>query len=441
MSGTKIPNNMSPKLLEVTERAKRPNARFLALAHLIDVPALERAYGRLRKKAAVGVDGVSVEKYGENLEVNLQNLHHRMKSKKYRHQPLRRTFVQKEDGSQRPIGISATEDKIVQGALREVLEAVYEPVFYEGSYGFRPGRSAHQILRFLDRAAGRNEINWVLEADIKSFFDSINRQMLQEMLQKRVPDGSIKRLVGKCLKVGVLEGEELSWSEDGTTQGSIISPLFGNIYLHYVLDEWFEATVKPKLSGKAHLVRYADDFVLTFEKKEDAERVMAVLPKRMEKHGLQLHPEKTRLVPFKRPERDSESKKGPGSFDLVGFTFYWKRSRTGSWTTGIKTRRKSSTRFIQNISRWCRSHRHLPVKEQHRTLRRKLNGHLNYFGINGNQRSMSMVIYQVKRIWGKWLRRRSQKAKKLSWKRYYSSFLKTLPLPKVRVRVQIWGRA
>lgn len=440
MSGTKIPKDMSPKLLEVAERAKRPNARFLALAYLIDVPALRRAHGRLRKKAATGVDGTTAEQYGENLERNLQDLHQRMVAKKYRHQPLRRTHIRKEDGSLRPIGISTTEDKIVQGALREVLEVVYEPIFYDCSYGFRPGRSAHDAVRLLDKVASKGEVNWVLEADIKSFFDSINRQMLQEMLQERAPDGSIKRLVGKCLKVGVLEGEELSWSKDGTTQGSIISPLLGNIYLHHVLDDWFETVVKPRLRGKAYLVRYADDFVITFQYKEDAERVRSVLHKRMEKFNLELHPDKTKLVPFKRPRRNAEDRKGPGTFDMLGFTFYWRRSRSKSWVLGIKTQRKSSGRFLRNISRWCRRHKHHPVKEQHRKLVQKLNGHMNYFGINGNQKSLNVVDHQVTRIWWKWLRRRSQRARKLNWEKFYGSFLKQLPLPKPRVRTQIWGR-
>lgn len=439
MSDTKISESMSPKLLEVAERAKRPDARFLALAHLIDVPALKRAFDRLRKKAAVGVDGRTVEQYGEDLEANLQDLHRRMKTKRYRHQPLRRTHIRKQDGSLRPIGISATEDKIVQGALRDVLEAVYEPAFYECSYGFRPRRSAHDAIRFLNAKAKKGQVNWVLEADIKSFFDSINRQRLQEMLQERVPDGSIKRLVGKCLNVGVLEGEELSWSKEGTTQGSIISPLFGNIYLHHVLDEWFETTVKPRLKGKAHLVRYADDFVITFETKTDAERVMRVLPKRMRKFDLELHPDKTKLVPFHRPSRNTDEKKGPGTFDLLGFTFYWQRSRSGRWRLGIKTRRKSSTCFLRNISQWCRSHRHLPVKEQHRKLKQKLTGHMAYFGINGNRKSLNAVAYWVKRIWGKWLRRRSQKARRLTWEAFYDSFLKRLPLPQPTVYHQIWG--
>ena len=276
MTDTKISDNISPKLLEVAERAKQPDARFYALAYLIDENALQRAFKRLRKNAAVGVDGVTKDEYGENLAENLRELHGRMKAGKYRHQPLKRVHIPKGDGKTRPIGISSLEDKIVQNALREVLEIVYEPIFYDCSYGFRPGRSAHDAVRFLNKEAGKGKINWVLEADIESFFDSIDRQMLQEILQERVPDGSIKRLVGKCLKVGVLENTELSWEETGTTQGSSLSPLLGNIYLNTVLDEWFETSVKPRLEGAASLVRFADDFIMTFEHRKDAERVLVL---------------------------------------------------------------------------------------------------------------------------------------------------------------------
>ena len=438
MTDTKMSDNISPKLLEVAERAKQPDARFYALAYLIDANALQRAYKRLRNNAAAGVNGVTKHEYGENLAENLRDLHGRMKAGKYRHQPLKRVHIPKGNGKTRPIGISATEDKIVQNALREVLEIVYEPIFYDCSYGFRPGRSAHDAVRFLNHEAGKGKISWVLEADIESFFDSIDRQMLQEILQERVPDGSIKRLVGKCLKVGGLENTELSWEETGTTQGSSLSPLLGNIYLNKVLDEWFETSVKPRLGGAANLVRFADDFIMTFEHRKDAERVLAVLSQRLSKFGLKLHPEKTRLVPFCRPNPKDEVKKGPGTFDFLGFTFYWKRSRKGRWVLGTKTRRKSINAFMQGIREWCRRHRHSPVKVQHRMLKSKLNGHYNYFGVNGNHKCLQSVNCHTACVWGKWLRRRSHKARKLTWEKFFRIFLKCYPLPHTRLRVRIW---
>jgi len=251
---------MSPELLKVAERAKRhPEQRILAQAHLIDEPALERAYRSLRRDAAVGVDGVTVEQYGERLAENLQTLRARMKAGQYRHQPIRRVHIPKENGTSRPIGISTVEDKIVQGALREVLEAIYEQDFLDCSHGFRPKRGAHDAIRQLNGAMYRGGANYIVEADIVSFFDSIDRKMLMEMLRNRIADESLMRLVGKCLHVGVLDGERYLEPEEGTAQGASLSPLLGNVYLHHVLDVWFEREVQPQLRGRSTLVRYADD--------------------------------------------------------------------------------------------------------------------------------------------------------------------------------------
>ena len=429
---------MSTGLLRVVERARRePEGRFHSLAHLIDVPALERAFHRLRADAAVGVDGVSKEDYGQELEANLVELHGRMKAKRYRHQPLRRVHIPKGDGRTRPIGISAVEDKIVQGAVREVLEAVYEQDFRECSYGFRPGRGAHDAIRALNRAVYQGKVGWILEADIESFFDSLDRTKLEEMLRIRVADGSLRRLVGKCVRVGVLDGEERTEPERGAPQGSGLSPLLGNLYLHYTLDVWFEREVKPRLGGEAVLVRYCDDFVIGFERREDAQRVVEVLGKRMERFGLRLHPEKTRLIAFERPEAGQRGGKGPGTFEFLGFTMYWRRTRSGRWQMWCKTRSKGLRRFNRAVAEWCRRHRHLPVKVQHAALKRRLVGHFNYFGVNGNNRSLDRVVYATVRVWFKWLRRRSQR-KRLTWERF-NRLLKRFPLPRPRVAVRIWG--
>jgi RNA-directed DNA polymerase len=354
MSDASTSGSMSPQLLEVVERARRePEGRFHALAHRIDVPALERAYHRMRKDAAVGVDGVTKEQYGQELEGNLQDLHARMKAKRYRHQPIRRVHIPKEGGKTRPIGVSAFEDKLVQDALREVLEAIYEQDFMDCSYGFRPGRSAHDAVRTLDRVVHRGKVNWILEADIVSFFDSLDRRELKKMLEVRVADGSLLRLIGKCLQVGVLDGVELSMSETGTVQGSVLSPLLGNVYLHYVLDLWFEQRVKPQLRGQATLVRYADDFVIGFETKDDAKRVMDALGERLGHFGLTLHPDKTRLLPFRRPPKGQAIGKGRATFDFLGFTLYWARSRKGRPRMLCKTRRASLRRAIQSVYDWC----------------------------------------------------------------------------------------
>ena len=437
MAGAQMPEVMSTKLLKVMERAKRdPEVCFTALAHLIDEDALRRAFGRLRKDAAVGVDGVTKAEYELKLDENVRSLHERLRTKQYRHQPIRRVHIPKEQGKTRPIGISSVEDKVVQGALTEVLEAIYEPVFLDCSHGFRRGRRAHDALRVLDRVLGR-ELQWVLEADIQSFFDSICRKMLTEMLRERIADSSMLRLVGKCLHVGVLDGEEYSEPGEGTAQGSVLSPLLGNVYLHHVLDLWFERDVRPRLRGKAHLVRYCDDFVIGFEREDDAKRVMDVLRQRFERYKLTLHPEKTRLIPFVRPDPGKRGGKGGATIDFLGFTIYWRRGQRGRWAPAFKTRKAKLQRAIKAARDWCRAYRHSPLKEQHAALCRRINGHFNYFGVNWNLRSLRALVRVVERQWFRALQRRSQRARRLTWKRF-GALLKAYPLPVATVRVQVW---
>jgi RNA-directed DNA polymerase len=430
--------DMLTGLRKVAERAKRePAARFHSLAHLIDEELLAGAFARLRNNAAVGVDGITKEQYGQDLQNKLRDLHERLKTMRYRHQPIRRVHIPKEkQGQSRPIGISTTEDKVVQNALREVLEAVYEPIFMDCSYGFRPGRSAHDAVRALTRAVDEGEGNWILEFDVASFFDSVCRSQLMEMLQERVADGSLLRLIGKCLHVGVLDGEEFAEPSTGTVQGSTLSPLLGNVYLHTVLDRWFAEEVRPRLRGKATFIRFADDGVFGFERQDDAERVQAVLSQRMERFGLALHPEKTRLLDFRRPPRSRGEGRSPTTFDFLGFCWYHRRTRQGRWTVACKTRRARLGRGIQRVYAWCRANRHLPVREQHAQLVRRVQGHINYFGVNGNIVSLRRFVHQVKRSWFKWLNRRSQRAR-LDWERF-TDLLEALPLPNARIVVSIW---
>jgi RNA-directed DNA polymerase len=431
--------DVSPGLLKVIERAKRdPKVRFTSLAHLLDEQALRRAYDRLRKEAAVGVDGITKEQYGLELERNLRELHGQMREMRYRHQPIRRVHIPKDKDRTRPVGISCTVDKVVQGALCEVLEAIYEPVFFDGSYGFRRGLRAHDALRALNRVLHAGKVTWILEADITSFFDSIDRKVLMELLQERVIDGPFLRLVGKCLHVGILDGAEHSEPDVGTVQGSSLSPTLGNIYLHHVLDLWFERDVQPRLRGPAHLIRYADDFVITFENEDDARRVEAVLSARFGRFGLTLHPDKTRLFPFERPPSDQIKGKGPATFDFLGFTHYWCRTRRGRWEPAVKTRTARLRRAITSVADFCRSHRHRPVKEQHAGLKRRLAGHFNYFGVNGNITSLKMLVHEAEHFWRKWLRRRSQRTR-LRWKRFKETILRVFPLPSPKIRVQIWA--
>jgi len=433
---TRVEETMSPGLLKVARRAQRnPEERLCSLAHLLDEDALGRAFGRIRKSAAEGIDGIDKATYGEALEANIRQLHQRMKAKRYRHQPILRVLIPKGQGKTRPIGISTVEDKIVQGALTELLTVIYEPVFSDASYGFRPRRRAHDALATLDRALCRGEASWILEADIQDFFDSINRKKLMEMLRERIADESLMRLIGKCLHVGVLDREQYTTPDEGTAQGSVLSPMLGNVYLHHALDAWFEREVRPRLRGRATLIRYADDFVIGFERQDDAQRVMAVIGRRFARYGLTLHPDKTRLVPFARPPRGTKGS-GPGTFDFLGFTVYWRRSLKGNWVPRFKTRKAKLRSAMARIAEHCRSHRHDPVTQQHAALSRRLRGHFNYYGVNGNHRSLERVRYVAVRVWWKWLNRRSQKRSK-TWEQMMA-MLRKMPLPPATIRVQLW---
>jgi group II intron reverse transcriptase/maturase len=408
---------------------------FTSLAHHLDLRLLHEAYQRTRKDGAVGVDGQTAQDYAANLRDNLQGLLDRAKSGTYRAPPVRRVHIPKGTGSEtRPIGIPTFEDKVLQRAVAMVLEAVYEQDFRDCSYGFRPGRSAHQALEALWRQTMGMAGGWIVEVDIRKFFDTLDHAHLRALLSRRVRDGVLLRLIGKWLNAGVLESGAVSFPDQGTPQGGVISPLLANVYLHYVLDEWFEREVKPRLQGQAFLIRYADDFVMGFACEADARRVLEVLPKRFGKYGLALHPDKTRLVPFMRPGTRPDAEGGeprPGTFDLLGFTHYWGRSRRGGW---VVTRKTSSSRFsraVKTIAAWCRKYRHRPLAEQHHTLSQKLRGHDAYYGITGNCLMLQRLRYVVTRVWRKWLARRSR-GDPLSWDSF-TRLLARLPLPPARV--------
>lgn len=438
MAELRLGKNMSPQLVRVAERAQSdPHTRFYSLAHLLDVDGLRRSFRRIKNGAAPGVDGISKQKYGEDLEESLRALHERLRSGTYRHQPIRRVHIPKAPGKTRPIGVSCIEDKIVQGALHEVLSVVYEQDFRDCSYGYRPGRSAHDALRAVNDMAFKGKVGWILEADIAAFFDSLDRTRLKEMLQERIADGSLMRLVGKCLRVGVLDGEEFLQPEEGTAQGSIISPLLGNVYLHHVLDCWFEEVVVPGLVGTARFVRYCDDFVIGFTTKEDAEATLERLERRLGEYGLTLSPGKTRLVPFRQPPRSQMKGKGPGTLDFLGFTLHWRRGHKGWWAFTAKTRTARYGKALAAINDWCRRHRHDSLAEQHAGLSRRLRGHFNYFGVNGNCAKIHALYERACSTWFRWLRRRSQRARCLSWERF-NRYLRAHPLPQPRIMVQIW---
>jgi len=432
MGETQSSPTVFTKLERIAKLAKeKPEEALTTLAHHIDVDWMREAFRRTRKDGARGVDGRGAEEYAQQLEVNLERLLSRAKSGAYRAPPVRRVHIPKGDGKQtRPIGIPTFEDKVLQRAVAMVLEAIYEQSFYDFSYGFRPGRSAHQACDALQSTAVKMAGGWVLEVDIKRFFDTLVHEHLRKILERRVRDGVILRLIGKWLNAGVLEGAELSRPEAGTPQGGVISPLLANIYLHEVVDDWFVREVQPRLKGRAVLIRYADDLVFVFARREDAERVLDVLPKRFGKYGLSLHPDKTRLVPFRRPDRDDDGN-GPGTFDFLGFTHYWGMSRKGNWVVMKCTAKDRFSRTLRHIRGWCRTHRHDDIEAQHRTLARKLNGHYAYYGVTSNYDALARLWHEVVLTWRRWLSRRSQKAY-LSWAKM-TRLLERYPLPPPRI--------
>jgi RNA-directed DNA polymerase len=423
--------DMSTGLDRLAELARGQKAlQFTSIAHLLTVTALEQAWTRLRKEASAGVDGVTYAEYGVHVRENLEQLHERLVGGQYRAQPLRRVYIPKEDGTTpRALSIPALEDKIVQRAVLELLTAIYEQDFLACSYGFRPGRSPHDALDEVGRVLCRQPVGYVLEADICAYFDAIVRSQLMELIEKRVRDGSILRLIGKWIHAGVLEDGRLLVTQTGVGQGQVISPLLANIYLHYVLDEWFEDVVKPRLRGEAYEIRYADDFILCFQYREDAERVLAVLGKRFEKYGLRLHPDKTRLLEFGRAAlRKSEVGGGPkpSTFEFLGFTHICKRSRRGKFTIHVRTMRKRLRRSLKRAAAWCQRHRHDPVGEQWATLNAMLRGHYQYYGRATNFRSLWEYYREVRQLWRKWLNRRTR-GKSLPW-RLYEELLVAYPL-------------
>ena len=415
MTETQNSLDISTKLERIAKLAKEKRGVSLkTLAHHIDLDWLREAYRRTRKGGARGVDGQSAEQYAARLEDNLRSLLDRAKSGRYRAPPVRRVHIPKGDGTEtRPIGIPTFEDKVLQRAVAMVVGEVYEQEFYDCSYGFRPGRSAHDALQAVQHAAWRMEGGWIVEVDIRKFFDTVDHAHLREILRRRIGDGVLLRLIGKWLNAGVLEGLDLSYPDEGTPQGGVISPLLANIYLHTVLDEWFSRDVRPVLDGEAVMVRYADDFVVLFARKRDAERFLAVLPKRFGKFGLTLHPDKTRLVPFQRPDRVDRDDDGPGTFDLLGFTHHWARSRQGNWVVKRRTAKDRFSRALRRLREWCRWHRHDPLETQHLALEKKLRGHYAYYGITSNFRRISDFFYWARRVWKAALARRSQRG--MSW--------------------------
>jgi len=431
MGETQSSPTITTKLRRIAQAAREhPTWAFTTLAHHIDIEWLREAYRRTRKDGAPGIDGQTSEEYAAKLEDNLQSLVDRFKSGRYRAPAVRRVYIPKGDGkSSRPIGIPTFEDKVLQRAVAMLLEAIYEQDFLSCSFGFRPGRSAHQALEAVRDVTMPVGGGWVLEVDISKFFDTMDKECLRRMQRRRVRDGVLLRAIGKWLQAGVLEDAGIVHPDTGTPQGGVISPLLANIYLNEVVDQWFHQEVVPRLRGRAGLVRYADDLVMAFALEDDARRVLDVLPKRFGRYGLTLHPTKTRLMDFRLQDRGNPVK--PGTFDFLGFTHYWGHSRTGKWVVKQQTAKDRLSRSLHRVRETCRANRHEPLAVQQRLLSRKLRGHYNYYGIQWNYEALGRLYRETQRTWQKWLSRRSR-AGYVDWE-HMQRLLDRFPIPRPRI--------
>lgn len=421
-------------LARVSEAARRyKGTRFTALLHHVDVAALERAFRRLKRSAAPGVDGETVASYEENLAQNLERLHAQVHSGRYRPQPVRRVYIEKADGGQRPLGVPALEDKIVQSAVAEVLSTIYEVAFLGFSYGFRPGRSPHQALQVLHTTFMTQYVNWVLDADVRSFFDSVDHEWMLRMVAHRVADRRILRLIRGWLRAGVMEGKRWSETVQGTPQGSGISPLLANIFMHYVLDLWVHQWRKRHARGRVIIVRYCDDFVMGFQYEADARRMLADLKERLAKFKLVLHEKKTRLIEFGNLASKLREQRDGGrceTFNFLGFTHYCARSLDGRFVVKRRTDRRRLVRKLKELRAEAWRRMHAPVGVQRDWLASVLRGHYAYYGLPSNWHRLNTFYDEVRRLWYCVLNRRSQR--RLSWARF-NALLERFPLPRASI--------
>lgn len=439
MSYTEM-NNTRIKLSLISERVKRePNTQFTSLAHLLSKSFLEDCFNNLNRNKAKGIDNVSWKDYNKNLNENLEKLVVSMKRKKYKPLPAKRVYIPKNETDKRPLGISAIENKIVESGIAKILESIYEVDFLDFSYGFRPKRNTHQALAKVDNLITAYPVNHIVEADIKGFFDNVNHEMLMNFIKIRIIDPSLLYLIELFLKVGYIDAGLLVQSDKGTPQGSILSPILANIFLHYVLDCWFETVVKPEIRGFCDIVRYADDFVCVVQYIDEAKRIEKGLRNRFTKYKLELHPDKTRIFSFGTFEDENSKRQSRKSntFNFLGFTHYCDRTRKGNFKVGRKTSQKKFKAKCKDMNNWLKSIRNLiKTKEWWKILKSKLGGHIQYYGVSGNYPAISNFYSITIKLVHKWLNRRSQK-KRMSWDKL-NNYLKCYPLPKPSIKHNLY---
>ena len=429
-------DNPTPtKLALITRRAREDSKfQFISLAHLLNVEFLRGCYRTLGKEKASGIDGMSWHDYGEHLDENLVNLVKHLKARRYKPLPARRVYIPKNDKETRPLGLPAIEDKIVQKGIARILEAIYEADFMDCSYGFRPKRSCHQALKVVNDTVMSKPVSYIIEADIKGFFDHVSHDWMMKFLQVRIRDSSLLLLIRRFLKAGYMESGMLVRTDEGTPQGGNLSPMLANIFLHYVLDLWFVKRVKPNVAGQCYLVRYADDFVCMVQYRQSADEIERMLRERFAKFGLSLHPEKTRTISFGRYERQNARRQGrkANTFDFLGFTHFCGHSRKGTFLLGRKTSRKKFRKACKAMNDWLRRIRSvMRIEEIWPILAAKLRGHYNYYGVSGNSRMIVRFGYITIRAVMKWLNRRSQR-RSFTWKKF-SAYLVHYRLSRPRI--------
>ncbi len=415
--------------MQIANRAKsHPNEALTNLHEFINEGMLHLSFEKLNKQAASGVDGETWVSYDEKRNDKILQLLAGFKSGKYRAPNIRRVYISKGGGKFRPLGLPTVEDKILQKAVTDVLTPVYEQIFHPISYGFRPGKSQHQALDMLFKEVSFKNMRYIIDADMQNYFGSINHQCLREFLDRRIKDGVIRKMIDKWLKAGVMENGGIEYPTEGTPQGGTISPLLSNVYLHYVLDEWFIEQIRPLLKGGSFLIRYADDFLLGFTNREDAMRVMQVLPRRLGKYGLTLHPEKTKLI-----ELEEVNKQQSRTFDFLGFTHYMSKSLKGKPILKRKTSSKKLRGSLKRMNEWIKLNRHFPLKELVAKLNEKFRGYYGYYGITFNYRKLNSYYEQTKRMLHKWLNRRGGKRPVWEWEKFTKLTKEWIPLLKPRI--------
>ncbi len=434
---TEVQFDMQTKLNLITEHTiKDKDFKFTSLAHLLNEISLKECFHMLKKNKAPGQDKVTYEEYGDYLFTNIQKLVKRMKTGKYYPQPVRRVYISEGEGKVRPLGIPALEDKIVQMGITRILNSIFEPNFLDCSYGFRTGKSCHQALKQLDNSIMTKPVSYLIDADIRNFFDNVDHDWMMKVLGEKIADKNLLKIIKKFLKAGVMEADKLYKTKEGTPQGGILSPTLSNIYLHYILDLWMEKIVKRDTSGFIELLRYCDDFVILVQYKNEAEKILKELEERLNKFGLDLSKEKTRLIEFGRYAKD----KKPDTFDFLGFTHFCDKTRNGSFKVGRKTRRKKFNLSLKKMNSWLKAIRNrVKTRVWWKIVSAKLRGHFEYYGISGNYTAIKDFYQLTLRLIFKWINRRSQK-KSMNWKQFIN-YLKyyPLPLPKIKHNIYIFN--